>query len=132
MTRRPYMSMTVKLQAALYALGFNSTAVEWDHDPALGLRPYDEATGTYTPDANDPRHIVPRSREAHAVKTNGNHVPLSGDKSKIAKATRLTAKTEAFRARLADPDRHAQTTIRFKRKWPKRAFPKRKDRPWAP
>lgn len=126
--RRPHMSLRTKLNAALIALGLNPADVEFDHDPSLGMRSYDEATGKYTPDANDPKHIVPRSKAVHDIKTNGTHVPLSGDKSVIAKVKRIVVDQEAFRARQAG-ERPAPS--KPKRTWPSRPFPKRKDKPWT-
>lgn len=126
---RPYMPMKVRLDAALLALGLDPSNVEFDHCPSLGIRPYDPVTGLYSPDANDSRYIMPRAKADHARKTNGDHVPLSGDLSLIAKAKRLDEKHQAFRDRITakttgrrDGDREAK---KRKRKWPKRSFPKR-------
>lgn len=62
---------------------------EFDHCPPLALREYDEATRTYTPDANDPDKIVARVKQHHRDKTNhprGPHTSLGGDLHLIAKA----------------------------------------------
>lgn len=83
---RPHMPLKVKLESALLALGLEPKAVQWDHDPALGLREYDEETRIYTPAANDPRYIVPRTIPAHALKTDGPPATSAGsDKNMIAK-----------------------------------------------
>ncbi len=42
-----------------------------DHDPALILREFDEATGKYTPDANDPEYLIYREKDDHLQKTTG-------------------------------------------------------------
>lgn len=91
MTHRPHMPLSVKLQAAILQLGLDPTAVDFDHDPALGLRVFDPATKTYTPDANDPKFITVRARsEDHKVKTFGNGATTAGsDIHRIAKTKRL-------------------------------------------
>lgn len=113
------MPLSVKLQACIFLLGHQGP-VQWDHDPALELRKYDPETGKWDPDANDPRYIVPRSIEDHAIKTNGSATPLSGDKSKIAKLKRVEEKAAAFRARLLAK---APDAPRAASKWPSRKFP---------
>ena len=35
--------------------------VHLDHDPALVNRPFNKRTGKYTPDANDPEHLIYRT-----------------------------------------------------------------------
>jgi hypothetical protein len=100
MIKRRAIPLGVKVRACLLALGLDPDAVEFDHDPALGLRPIDPVTGDTIPPQNDPRYIVPRAKAAHDVKTNGAHVPLSGDKAKIAKLKRVEADEQAFRERV--------------------------------
>jgi hypothetical protein len=84
------MPVTVQRDAALIALGFDPATVEWHHSPPLGLRPYDEATGKYTPDANDPRYIVPMGKAPHRERTAKIDVPA------IAKTKQLTKNHAAF------------------------------------
>jgi len=92
---RPHMSLAFKVAACLDALGFGpDDKIEWDHEPALGLR---ERTpdGGYIPDANDPRYIRPRRKEEHAVKTRGNGATTAGsDVHRIAKVRRIIRKRE--------------------------------------
>jgi hypothetical protein len=99
--KRPHMPLAVKLAAALRLAGLDpAEAIEWDHDPPLGLR---ERTpeGGYIPDANDDRYIVPRQKKEHREKTNGTGATVAdGDIHKIAKAKRLAKDSEAFRARV--------------------------------
>lgn len=121
-SKRPHIPIKAKLHAALYALGLDPSLVEFDHDPSLGMRPYDEITGEYSPPANDPRYIVPRQKSDHAIKTDGTHVPLSGDKSKIAKVRRISRKQEEFRQRLLEK---LPKEERPPSKWPKRGFQRR-------
>src|ERR1700749_4999245 len=94
------MPLKVKLQAALIALGLDPDDVDFDHVPPLVMRPINPETGDTIPPANDPRYIVPLSRAVHRAKTFGDHVPLSGDVSKIAKMKRVGTKETEFRARL--------------------------------
>lgn len=122
------MPMSVKLCAAIHALGLDPTTVEWHHAPSLAMRPYNPATGEYEPAANDPRYIVPLSEGDHAKQTFGDHRPLSGDISQIAKVKRIEAKDRAFRDRLLakdTADKHATLTEYGKRLIPSRPFDKR-------
>lgn len=109
------MSLRVKLDAALIALGLDPRATQFDHDPALGLRPLNEDGTDTVPPQLDPKHIVPRSTPAHRTKTTGTppgqkvvHV-ANGDQHKIAKAARLE---RARRADLAE-GRFGYTTVRL-------------------
>lgn len=98
--KRVHMSLSIKLSAALYALGLDPDDVEYDHCPALAMRPVDPATGDTVPPANDPRYIVPRSRADHKAKTFGTSIPLSGDISQIRKLDRVEEKHAAFRQKV--------------------------------
>lgn len=62
------MKNTDRLDYLLKAM-FGDEKVHLDHDPSLVLRYYDEATGKYTPDANDPQHLVYRTMTDHKIKT---------------------------------------------------------------
>jgi len=122
--RKP-IPLKVRLEAALLALGLDPADVEWDHAPALGLRPVNAAGDDYDPPQHDPLYIVPRPTVRHARKTNGDPaVPLSGDKAKIAKTKRLEARHAEFRARLLAKDGHPPGPAKPSR-WPKRKFPRR-------
>lgn len=87
---------TGMLLTLLASLGLPDDA-EFDHDPALGLRPVNAAGDDFDPPQLDPRHIVPRSPAAHYAKTNGHRpgeklvTTASSDKGRIAKAERLEA-----------------------------------------
>ncbi len=103
---RPHMPLSVKLDACLILLGLAPRAVQWDHDPALELRQWDDAAGDYVPAANDPHHIVPREPAEHKLKTTGRRgesdlsISFNGDASRIAKTNRLAPEHEAFRRTL--------------------------------
>ena len=147
------MSKGVKLASALIALGFHPRAaaraagvilpplpelfddgryadipddpIEFDHDPCLATRPNEPWRGIL---ANDPRFIIPRAKPEHVCKTNGDPaVPLSGDKSKIAKTERLEKAEAEFRARLEATFRECFDPP--PRPKPKRRIPARKN-PW--
>ena len=121
---RTHISRAVKLACCLDALGFGASEVaeiEWEHTIPLGLRAFDPVTGKYDPDEHDPRYLRPMLKGPHKIKTNGiPHIPLSGDKAKIAKAKRLVEDPpggEEFRRRLLA--RETQPEVK-KRKWPVR------------
>lgn len=44
---------------------------QFDHDPALALRPWSDKEEDTIPAANDPEHIVALRKDCHARKTNG-------------------------------------------------------------
>jgi hypothetical protein len=67
-----------------------------DHHPALGLRRFDAATRTYTPDANDPEFLQVLRHDCHAIKTGGNQATSAGsDAHAMAKARRIADKRNA-------------------------------------
>lgn len=73
--------------------------LEREHDPALELRAYDEATRTYDPPANDPRYIKLWRQECHQKKTHGpgaeRRVTTKGSDNHTARRiARLQAKQE--------------------------------------
>lgn len=98
--RRKSIPVKAQLHAALYQLGFEPHEVDLDHDPALGLRVYDEATGDTIPPANDPRYLIWRPKAEHKLKTTGRKgesklsIDGNGDVSRIAKVERLLKKKE--------------------------------------
>jgi hypothetical protein len=53
----------------LLRLLFGEQKVNLDHDPALVNRPFNKRTGKYTPDANDPEHLIYRTKAEHDIKT---------------------------------------------------------------
>jgi hypothetical protein len=122
MTFRPHMPLSVKLQAAVLQLGLDPNAVDFDHDPALGLRVFDATTKTYTPDANDPKFITVRARgDDHKPKTFGNGATTAGsDIHRIAKIKRLE-KSQAALERALDAKVFGGTEAEPSRKrpWPK-------------
>lgn len=121
MAKRPHMPVSVQRDAALIALGLEPATVEWHHEPALGLRPYNAETGTWTPDANDPRHIIPYGKEAHKAR-------YSEDRKAIDKTRRNEgAWVEFVRKMNAKWEGDKPRDIK-KRHWPKRKMNGRAER----
>ena len=121
--RRPYMPLSVKLEAALIALGLDPATVEWHHDPPLGVRPFKVVNGKhiYSPDANDPRHITPLGTAAHKER-------YSHDRYEIDKTRRAEEGEREFIGRLLAKSAGAvrrESTRPRKRKIPSRPFPKK-------
>lgn len=118
----------VKLLAALRRFGLSIGEVQFDHNPALALRPINKLTGDTIPPANDPEHIDMLLLGEHKAKTFGpggeKRITTAGsDIGNIAKVRRLTKAQEESRRRMLakaegqEPER--------KTKWPKRSFPKK-------
>lgn len=89
--------MQDKIDQCLKRLGFTdddiAAGIDWDHQPALGLR--EIVDGKMVPDPNDPHYIRPMRRAAHKTKTNGGPATTAGsDKHAIAKVKRLTGQTK--------------------------------------
>jgi hypothetical protein len=106
---RPYIPLKVQRDAAIIQLGLDPAMAQLDHDPALGLRHFDQATGRYTPDANDPHHLKWRSKEEHRAKTSGRKgekrsTSYGSDQHAIAKLRRLTPEQEDVRRRILAPN----------------------------
>ena len=108
----------VKVQVCLRLLrhiGFlRPGAVEWDHFPALELRPINETGTDYDPPQHDPRYIQPLVKIDHALKTNGpKHDHSQGDKGKIAKVKRQERKNEEHIQRMVDAANEAKPPPQF-------------------
>jgi hypothetical protein len=106
---RKNIPLSIKLAVALRMLGFaKGQRVDFDHDPALGLREWDDEKRDFIPPQPDPEFIVIRTEPAHDIKTNGNGATSYGsDKHAIAKIDRVSEAVEAFRRRMlakVDPD----------------------------
>lgn len=117
------MSVGVKLAACLDALGLTGVEIQFDHDPALGLREFDPATGKYVPDEHDPRFIRPRPTAEHRVKTHGAGATTAGsDIGKMKKLRHLREDPlggEAFRAKILEVKALPRAE---RKKWPSRPF----------
>ena len=126
-SRRRHIPLGVKLSACLDMLGWAGVSIEWHHDPPLALRAFDESTGKYEPDELDPRYLRPMPKADHKARTYGDHVPLSGDISKVAKLKRVEADQATFRDRLLAKETGDAPPPSKKRRWGKRPFPRRSD-----
>lgn len=117
MTKRPHMPVSVQRDAALYALGLDPENVEWHHQPALSIRPYDPQTGRWTPDANNAKYIIPMAAEAHRERT-------PGDISTAAKVKRVEKRHAEFCGRLLAKSSGDDIRDVRRRRIPSRPFPK--------
>lgn len=117
----------VKLIAALAAMGLTIEEVEFDHDPALGIRRVNPATGDTIPPANDPKHIKMLLIADHKVKTFGpggeKRITTAGsDIHKINKIKNLSKAQEESRRRILEkPPREERKP---KTRWPRRPMGK--------
>jgi hypothetical protein len=68
--------------------------IEWDHQPPLQMRVWDEDAEDTIPAANDPRHIVPLWKPVHRTKTAKTDIPA------ISRTKNLAESHDAFRKRL--------------------------------
>lgn len=108
---------------------FPETVPELDHDPALILRPFDPATGNYTPRANDPDWLVWRRPDAHQEKTSGRRPgarsTITTKGSDIGLKTKF-ARLEKRRVDTSDiPETRDEWFRKAKVKIPSRGFQKR-------
>ncbi|MCO5730147.1 hypothetical protein [Rhizobium sp. SSA_523] len=113
----------VKLIAALRRIGLTITEVQFDHNPALELRPVNPHTGDTIPPANDPDHIDMLLLVEHKEKTFGRGgekraTTADSDIGRIAKVRRLTKKQEEMRQRMLARSQGEKPAN--KSRWPKR------------
>ena len=79
-------------------MGMEVTRLELDHDPALGRRLVDEATGQHVPHQHEPSCLIWRPDAAHKVKTFGKPATtLGSDIHEIAKTVRMEREAAEFR-----------------------------------
>jgi len=67
-TLRDFLERRLHMLSGL--LGCKRSELHLDHDPPLRVRDFNKRTGKYTPDANDPAHLIYRTAVAHRFKTN--------------------------------------------------------------
>lgn len=102
--------------------------LQLDHDPALILRQYKvdrrkPEAAWFTPNANDPDHLIYRTLGDHGHKTTGRRAGAA--KTVTHKGSDSWLKTK-FR-RLEQPRKKPKAKIQQRAKpWPKRPLPKRK------
>lgn len=119
--KRQHMPLSVKLEAALRALGMEPKEVEFQHDPPLAMRVWVPERHDYDPPENDPRYIRPMSKAEHREVTAKRDIP------QIARTKRLARKHEEFRRRMLEPEAETAPEPKRsrKRKIPSRPFQKR-------
>lgn len=103
-------------------LGHLPEGAQLDHNPALILRPFNERTGKYTPDANDSAFLFYCDKELHLQKTTGRKP--GAERTITTKGSDIGLKTK-----FAKLERKARQTIKPKgfggtRKLQGRPFPK--------
>lgn len=104
MTARPARReppLSVKLDVALRALGVTEAQINWSHEPALGLRPVNDAGTDYVPPQHDPAHIFIRKRPEHDAITFKDNGTGRGDLTAIAHVKRVAKKETAHKAVMA-------------------------------
>lgn len=122
--------LSVKLAVALRMLGFTKEdQVQYDHDPALGLREWDEEKRDFIPPQNDPDWIVIRTKPSHRTKTTGRKgeravTSYGSDQHAIAKIDRLQKEQAAFRSRLLAKDAGESSPGKSRQSIPSRGFAK--------
>lgn len=95
----PAIPLGERIDAALRKLGLDlREPIEWDHNPALGIRVVRPDGRDWEPPQHDPRHIVPLGKAAHKLKTEGKtgtsklSITGNGDKQRAAKVKRIRKK----------------------------------------
>jgi hypothetical protein len=101
--RRP-LTLSVKLEVALRALGVKESDIDWSHEPALQLRAINEAGTDYDPPQHDPGFIFIRRRAEHDRITFKDNGTGRGDLTAIAHSKRVTKEHEEFRRRILAKD----------------------------
>lgn len=78
--------------------------LECDHDPALGLRDVDPATGQHLPHQHDERYLVFRPDLAHTVKTRGTGATTAGSDVGEMRKTRQLVEARVARGEIPADD----------------------------
>lgn len=78
--------------------------LELDHDPALGLRDVDPATGEHIPHQHDDRFLVWRPKAPHAVKTRGTGATTAGSDVGEMRKTRQLVEARVLRGEIEADD----------------------------
>jgi hypothetical protein len=125
---RKNLPLSVKLAVALRMLGFTKDdQVQYDHDPALALRDWDEVNHDFIPPQLDPEAIVIKTKPAHRTKTTGRKgeakvTSYGSDAHAIAKIDRLQKEQAEFRARLLAKDSGDRSPAKSHSSIPARGF----------
>jgi hypothetical protein len=108
--------LSQRLRLMLTAM-FSFRPQQLDHDPALILRQFNERTGKYTPDANDPAYLIYREKDDHLQKTTGRKPGAL--KTVTTKGSDIGLKTKFARLERKKTKTHKRTI-------PSRPFPKQR------
>lgn len=106
--------LSQRISSGLEFLDFEEPQL--DHDPALILREFNEETGKYTPDANDPAYLIYREQGDHLQKTTGR-------KPGALKTITTKGSDIGLKTKFARLERKGK---RRKQRIPSRQFPKQK------
>lgn len=108
--------LSVLLAKLAGLLGCDVEDLRLDHDPALATRMRRTRAGKtlYSPDANDPAHLIYRTAHAHLIKTNVRGDAAQHPDRVLIKRARRKNRIGIKAAKKDSP----------KRKWPSRPFPK--------
>lgn len=121
---RRAIPVSIKLAVALRALGLRETEINWSHEPALGLRAFDDRD--YDPPQHDPEYIFIRTKPKHdeiTFKDNGTGRSDLGAIAHVKRVARNEAEHRAeMTAKLTGQD--APVLRRVKRNIPSRGFSK--------
>lgn len=105
------------------------TGVQRDHNPPLALRPYDEESGTYEPDANNALFIDIVSYKGHNIRTHKRRGLARGDQTEIAHVKRVSKKHKAHLDRMSDKSKKKEDKKQGK-KLRSRPFMTNRDSKW--
>ena len=86
-----------------------------DHDPALQNRPFNKRTQKYTPDANDARYLIYRTKEDHRIKT-----LVRGDGAQYSDAAMARKRKRKERKAKRPKTRWPRRPLRSASRWPTR------------
>ena len=106
-------------------LGCASGELHLDHDPPLAARQRrgEGKRTVYSPDANDPAHLVYREKRAHHIKTN-----VRGDGAQYPDRVLITRERRRRRKKADHKRRWPKRKLRSASRWPPRGLRKLKGR----
>jgi hypothetical protein len=116
---RDLITVSERLRFLLWVMFDGPSSFQLDHNPALILREFNEKTGKYTPDANDPDHLVYRTKEDHQQKTTGRKP--GAERTVTTKGSDI-----GLKRKFAKLEKRTKASRRPKQKIPSRPFPKQK------
>lgn len=105
-------------------LGHLPKGSQLDHDPALILREFNEETGLYIPDANDPAYLIYRDPKDHLQKTIGRRA--DAEKTVTTKGSDIWLKSKFNRLEGRIKQRPKAKIPSRPNPWPKRKLSGRK------